>query len=482
MSCSIFDLPTSCTSEIVSKFLTLQDVARFDSAVCNSSQREKFYVILTNARCLFFADKTKAINTEQKLKWAVSRRMPVLALVADRSMDLKLLALFVKMQRSLQYFDTTRLFGTLADKLACLTSIFANSPDLKCIIGLENALVSEGLMKTLQTSATGLQRLELRRSAENMLNYACLAPLFSEPMPSFNALKLEVIDQCDPIVELLGAQCANLQEFSLDQRVGLDDDSINRNVVREAALAVLSTGCRDLRHLRLCDSFSLQDFAITTVSKNCSKLRKVELMQSNIFTNQVLRSLSENCPSLELLNIAFSEFDQVVRGADPAEDLFSGLSFPVLRELDVRECDLTDADLCNIGQNCEQLAILHCGGNLSSSTMRGWGGLFSACRKLQIFDQWEANPDSSTDELQAEVLVGAVSLLPCPSLRNIHTNAVLLQPLVAAIISSEHKPLIVETKVSVRSSGISSDTLATFFEMFREGKTRNNTRFCCRKK
>ncbi len=76
-------VPNVILFQIFSKLLSIEDICRFDSAICNKKRRPLFLEIVGSEFCIFLGDKDRDFSSHA-ISWLISRSIKIRHLKCDR--------------------------------------------------------------------------------------------------------------------------------------------------------------------------------------------------------------------------------------------------------------------------------------------------------------------------------------------------------------------------------------------------------------
>jgi hypothetical protein len=236
----LFYLPNEVLFKIFSNFLSLKELSRFDSALCNKVNRFLYLECIESESCTWQGDKHRKIAFNAMF-WLHTRSIKVRDVY------------FVSYVRT----DNT----TLGSRIRCIKG---NCPQLNTI--------------TL-SDCKDLIDIDVIKIAENC--------------PHLNTLNL--FSGCGNITErsilMIGNSCPNLH--NLDSEGGITDSS----------LIGIAEGCPQLRSLSTTYNGSVTDVSIISLAEKCPKLNSLNLRNCIHITDASIIRLSESCPDINSLNL-----------------------------------------------------------------------------------------------------------------------------------------------------------------------------------
>ena len=125
----LISLPTDVVADVLCNWVGMAETVRLDSAVCESSYREKFVAILSS--CKFDPTLKRRTNSDNIVKWSVKRKSHVDMWLVNRESDLAMYAEFFNegvrcpLLRNLTLEDLT--------DATILAAIIQMAPNLHCL-------------------------------------------------------------------------------------------------------------------------------------------------------------------------------------------------------------------------------------------------------------------------------------------------------------------------------------------------------------
>jgi hypothetical protein len=363
-------VPDVILFQIFSGLLSLKDVCRFDSAICNRRNRSLFLGVIGS--CVFLGDKDQNFSS-RGISW------------------LKYRSIRIRQLRCSQ----------ITDNLARKIAEFGSSLYWISINGHDRGLSDTGIIRL----AEGCPRLHsLDVGACGITDIGLIR--ISEMCPDLHELNVAGCEKLtDASIIRLVSGCPNLCDLDLSFCLGLTDSGvvtlskglpnmtslkIGTNNFTDVSVIALAEYCHDLQILHIGYCPDITDDGIITLTEGCPKIRNLDISCDIVMVRDVEGFVS---------NITDAS---VVRILDAYPDLHSLFLNGCIHITDVNLihlaekssninslhlsdcCDITDAGIICIAESChyiEDLDIDGCENITDASITR----LAEGCRKIQLF-------------------------------------------------------------------------------------------------
>ena len=407
-------------------YLTVRDITRLDTAICNRNGRTQWlkslekYFSSASQECFYWSNKfvewivARKLHFENLVIWKGFSRISNdnMYRLAQLCPDLKKLYMMYD-----GYEDDAKLlhFISFCNKLVSINLVRFKLSQDHCIglgaceqlesisishcrlliFHVNDLLQNKPKLKTLELtdSCHGVVLLELGTNCpllQHLYIYleettAMHIEVFTQGCPKLKTLEIvetwnvddddEDKDSPDDLrnglIEGLGKNCPLLERLIIRSIPNSSDAS-------EAALKYLAQGCPLLKqfHIRC---FQIPSAGVRHLVGYCPKLADIYLSSSRV-SDDVLVELGKST-SLTILYI--SDCYEITDGGIDA--LVKGCGSN-LKRLDIRNCDqLTDASLSSISEHCPNLYSINLGNNHRDMTPAAIRRLFQQCEKLVEF-------------------------------------------------------------------------------------------------
>lgn len=231
-------VPNSLLAEIFSKLLLLDDVCRFDSALCNKQKRPSFIECIGSQFCVWLGDKDRDF-TSDGISWLKIRSIKINNLICSRITD--------------------ELAVKIGDVGSCLHWLSFKSHS------------------------------QFTKSQNDLLTDQALVKLLVG-CPNLHALD---VSECKYITDgnvVQIALCSRLNKLNLSGCIRVSDISVIK----------LADNCSQLRKLSLYRCPLIKDMSIVRLVEKCHNLYSLDLRWCNV-TNVSVIKIGEGCPYLECL-------------------------------------------------------------------------------------------------------------------------------------------------------------------------------------
>jgi hypothetical protein len=348
-------LPNAILSQIFSQFLTIDDISRFDVALCNRRRRPFFLKCIQSKSCIWIGSKQQDFNqdlvTRPKLggmnatSWMKARSIKIRHLMAS-----------------------------------CTT------PDMAIDIG--------SFGRCLHWLSIGcVNYLSRKREGHELISDASFLKI-TETCCLLQSLTLRFCMVTDITMSRIAEGCPDLKELDL----------ICCNEITDLGIIYLTERCHNLRHFAFTECENISDVCIIRISETCPMLQSLSFKFGEV-TDDGLSGIAKGCPNLQSLiikgcvNISDVGIEMVAKGC------------PNLLKLRLKYCDcITDLGIIKIAENCPYLQCLH----LIECNMTDISVLRIAdeCHNIQelILEQWDFNFDKITGTAIIKVAIGCHKL------------------------------------------------------------------------
>jgi F-box and leucine-rich repeat protein GRR1 len=342
--------PTDVKRYFLTNWLTMNDLCRLDSTICNNTYRNEFLNDLNNS----VVNGIIAFNTQIQLyfKWIFARNLfPMkLSLTCDIA-DEDLVAM-------LKNCSKVESFTLLHN------SVINNSP-FNCL-ELAKACINLKILHIISGLITNDGLMELTSRCKNLedidVNYS-----------HFSYNKAIAI-----------SQCLNLKYLNLCCCIGLTD----------GCLILIAKNCRKLKKLDIKNCPELTDLSLTEIARNCTALETIDIDWC-YFTDLSIKEIATHC--LNLKELSFNENKSVTVAslfliAKKCLKLESVNTYPFFETI-------VDEDLVQLSRHCSNLKKLELNSFLITDV--GLVAMIKNCRKIEEIIIYEC--EDLTDESLFEI-------------------------------------------------------------------------------
>jgi hypothetical protein len=371
MSCFVFELSKDLFSGLVSDWLTIQEVARVDSACCEREVRIKFlWAIHFNCFPIVVPTPKEGYSNDY-LRWAVIRNLPLKNLVLPNFVHKVEVPKVLSQSKfnALTHLDASQA-SELTDSLLC--HFIDNCKLLKELdIGSENytSKISDQSLVRLGESSLRLTKLTITQnkfiSDEAFESFctggaACLKELCLLSCTSLG----------DPCILAVAQSCPDLSVLHISNNHKVSRIGLSEILKHCAKLSDLSSmGCshliptvcvrgaaaRPLTHLTrlaITNSSAATDASLVLFFRQCPNLTSLDLQNNQSISDVCARSIATHLKYLVVLNIdacyKISNFGmaQIVRECHMMQRLY------------LHACNATDDIIVLIAESCKNLTHL----------------------------------------------------------------------------------------------------------------------------
>lgn len=336
-TCWAFELPQQYFCVILTQWLSLQDVAHLDNAVCNGKLRPRYLSCYSKGYVVFPNCPSKwTLNHEVMLTWLVSRQVKLRDIVVSQLLQhMELFGMFLRASgRSLYCVRLTGTQHVSSDVLLALINYCPNLRELhfdKCSYHqktntMETILSSFAALKVLNISETvgRTQLVTTESGGNNTWNFPAYLWTNTEHLNIVSTQLEEFLadghtDLSDEIVLNVFRTCNRLRVVSLNNCSGitaiafqqlaplcphLTELRANHTQIDDAALVAIAQHCRAFRVLVLNGFLNVSDVGVLAVIDSCPELRMLELDRNFRITDEVLLRVYPSCPHIQTLSVS----------------------------------------------------------------------------------------------------------------------------------------------------------------------------------
>jgi hypothetical protein len=306
-------VPTIILSEIFSQLLSLEDICRFDLALCNNLIRPIYMKCIGSESCIWLGDRRRNFNSNV-ISWLYTRSIKVRHLMCKKITD-----------------DAAVKIGSFGSCLHWLSISDINMKRKNVITIIDGCpnLQSFELFGSRNTTDDVIIRL-----AENCphLHSLCLGYChyitdgsivrLAEIHPNLNSLSLAAcIYITNTSIVSIADRCPNLHTLNLQGCTNITDVSVIR----------IAEACPDLRSLNvssLCPRTSnenINDISVIRLAESCPKLNSLDLRNCSHITDASIVRLSKGCPDMHTLNLY--KCDGVTMKNKELKEIFPNLKY-----------------------------------------------------------------------------------------------------------------------------------------------------------
>lgn len=260
-------VPTEILCQIFSKFLSIQDVSQFDTAMCNKAKRSVYLEFIGSKECLWLGDKETGLHPH-RISWISKRRMNIAHLKCCRASNSMAIN-----------FDT---FGSSLQWL----SLYDENEDEQCSL-----LSDKGVIRIIE-GCPNLQYLDMECC--QFITDSISAPL-AKFCPDLKDLDLSYCYDISDIGIMNTVEGCNMQDLNLTHCSRITDTSVIR----------IANCCVNLRFLNLTSCYEITDSCIVSIAKRCHSLDTLILSQCDKISD--VSEITHSCPNLQLLDLSMCD-------------------------------------------------------------------------------------------------------------------------------------------------------------------------------
>jgi hypothetical protein len=368
-------MPTEIHSEIFSNFLCLEDICRFDSALCNKNKRSLYLECIGSESCIWQGDDHRNFNSNA-ISWLQTRSIKVRHLKCNEITDV--IAVKIGSFGSCLHWLSIRCCKDTVDERmdGIFVTMIDGCPNLQSVELSNCRGTSDDTIIMLAERCQHLRSLHLTGNISKLNRFQITdrgIERLAEVHPNLDSLTLE---QCYHITDIsikkVAEKCPKLNSLNLRSCINITDASIVR----------LSKGCPHLHSLHLSDCDKITDLSIIKVAEKYPHLHTLNLRRMRNITDRSIIMVGDSCPNLCNLHLQACENItdlSIIRIAEGCPDLrslnFSGENLnsiatdvsvirladkcPKLNSLNLRGCiNITDASIVRLSKGCPDIHTL----------------------------------------------------------------------------------------------------------------------------
>jgi len=359
-------LPYEILSQIFSKYLTVDDVCRFDAAISDRGRRALYLECIGSEASIWAGDEEKAFSSEG-ISWLSTRNIKIrhfrcLEDIVTNEMAIKI-ATF-----------SSHLHWLKMDFVIYMNHIVEKCPHLRSFIIIDSHYTYSSISY----------------NAKHIIRMAKYCPL------------IEHLDlsQCSGVTDTVVSKIA---ECYPKLRILLLLDKIDS--ISDISICKIARGCPEIRTLHLISCNSLTNDCLFQIAEDCPNLEDLDLFGCSLITDIGIIRIAECCPHLENLNM------EDCRNITDTSIIRLSECCPNIKSLDLDGCDdISDASIVKIAECCHNIEIL---------TMRG-----TRITDMSIIKIAEGCPKLEVLSLRGNMSIHDISIAKiaenCPNLNSLN--------------------------------------------------------------
>jgi hypothetical protein len=330
-------IPTIILSQIFSGLLSLEDICRFDSAICNKERRLHFLDIVGSESCIFRGDIDQDYSSHA-ISWLLMRSLKIRHLKCSEMTD-SMAVKIADFGSCLHWIslDNKRTNKDITDK--GIDSIVQGCPYLQSLSIARCINITDKSVIQISRAYPKLQELDLSFCC-NVTDVSIIRLTFDCPelwyldISRCKITDLGLINIMAPLnlksIYLNG--CTRISDYgcrrfndlhSLDisycditgdglEKIAKGSPNLHKLILAECDLydeniIVLAKHCPKLHFLRLDDCSDITDVSIISLADGCSNLYSLDLFRCTNITDDSIFRLAEKCLKLNSLELCGSE-------------------------------------------------------------------------------------------------------------------------------------------------------------------------------
>jgi hypothetical protein len=284
----VFELPGDVTTVILSSWVDLQTLAKFDSALCAAEPRTRFLGLIADES--FVADKMCRFPHNHQLEWLTQRSMKVRNWVLNTDAAKPCFPDSLKSTAG-QHVRSILLRNQSPLGLAKVFSTFAVACSGLQRLKMENCLCGE-TVNTLSASA--------QQSLQQLILLECHDGCWTSYTQLPNLLKLHIKELCGANVIQSVTSLLTASPNLIDLRLS----SFSKAPINAMSLLVLSNHAAKLEVLELDMVHQLFTAAdVVSLAERCGNLRTLSLVCGRGVTEVAVEAFALHCSRLEALHL-----------------------------------------------------------------------------------------------------------------------------------------------------------------------------------
>lgn len=266
---SFFDLPEDVIIMISTHWLSLKDLCRLDTSICNQKYRTQFLLTLGSKKVLFHTGKDIFISA-LSFKWLVLRNISVKHVTLKHNFDGTIVGEIIS--KSSKVFHRTQ-----SAKLN--PSSHLNDECLLLLINVCKNLI--------EFSLNGFKKI-----SDNIII------AMTKNNPSLKYLNLSGCwNITDVSLNYISTKCLSLEVLDLSATFNIHDEGII-NIIKQ---------CKSLHTINLQLCSEITDESIIEISKYCRYLKNLNISSCINITNHSLQAIQMNCNHIEMIDISYNK-------------------------------------------------------------------------------------------------------------------------------------------------------------------------------
>lgn len=300
-------IPTIILSQIFSGLLSLEDVCRFDSAICNKGRRVQFLDIVGSESCIFHGDIDQDYSSHA-ISWLLIRSLKIRHLKCSKMTD-DMAVKIADFGSCLQWIslDDKKTNRDITDK--GIDSIVQGCPYLQTLSIARCINITDESVINISKAYPKLHGLDLS-FCRNVTDISIIRLTFDCP-----ELRYLDISECKITdLALINIRALHLKSIYLIGCTGISDCGCRKltdlhsldisyceNITGDG-LKAIAMGCYNLHKLILAEC-DLYDDSIIVLAKHCPKLHFLRLDDCSDITDVSIISLADGCCNLHTLDL-----------------------------------------------------------------------------------------------------------------------------------------------------------------------------------
>jgi len=327
-SCWILKLPQNTTSVLVKEWLTLVELAKFDSAICNHRLRPAFLDLLRYEKLLLTLPVNYETRDPRQVAWLLLRGIKLQSLhFSDLNPSENPFHGYLEFVGP--YLKEILLENCSFVSERFLKQLLYRSPHLLELTLIKNDGLDQSLLQECISYCPYLKRLRLKNTCRHNpaippgegdqadeaiifqgvrsvgLEHLCLDVHFKLR----NDVLVAIVKSCPQLQTLnLKSSGRQLQTFAFVE-IGLQSHCLTHFCVNQclnlndAALFSIADGCRLLTLLDICGCPAYTEEGLAQILRSCSLLRLLDVSENLLIGSAILHEIPGRLPSLEELRI-----------------------------------------------------------------------------------------------------------------------------------------------------------------------------------
>ena len=340
-------LSTNVISLIIGKFLTMHDISKLDVAYCSKRQRKLLLDILSDNPCIVYDNI--------KLKGSSKYVNNAFIYIGSRKINVLKLSLNDRVMGQLTKLTNFGLIGLTGHCTRLQSLDISHSNITNC-----------GVFAIALNTKCSLQSLDMY-GCKNITDISVIQ--IAKHCPRLEQLDIRLCKITDKSVIHIAINCSSLLTLKASGCKQITDASIRRiakncprlleldigwcDKITNISISKIAKYCLGLQQLSIGHCYNVNDKSIIQIAIKCTGLRLLDVMGCTRITDDSMIAIANTSPLLNTdscYNITDTSINKIAICTS-------------LQSLNVCGCNVTNAGIIKIAQQCTGLQLLHIGGS-----------------------------------------------------------------------------------------------------------------------